>query len=135
MKQDADTQIIDMLKKNARMPFMQIAKELDVSEGTIRNRVHNMQKKGTIKRFTVETNNKASAIILVNTRAGMNTSSVAGKIKGLGASMVYEVAGKVDIACFFSTRGLDETNDLVEKIRGIDGVISTETIPVLKSLD
>ena len=44
--------IIKILKENARTPYLNIAKELKVSESTIRNRVSNLQENGIIKRFS-----------------------------------------------------------------------------------
>ena len=53
-----DSSIIEMLSKNARMPFIQIARKLRVSESTIRKRVSNLEKKEVIKKYSlvVDTN-------------------------------------------------------------------------------
>jgi len=48
-----DLSIIEFLSKNSRMPFMQIAKKLKVSESTIRKRVSNLEKKGVIKKYSL----------------------------------------------------------------------------------
>ena len=47
-----DFEIIRILRNNARMPFLGIAKHLKVSESTIRSRVNNLQKTGVIKRYS-----------------------------------------------------------------------------------
>ena len=129
-----DTLLLEILKENSRTPFMRIAKELGVSEGTIRNRVYNLEKKGIIKRFTVELGNMATAIVTINVKTGINTREVANKIKKLGASRIFEVAGKTDIICFVKTRSLEETNEFIDQVRDIEGVFSTETIPVMREV-
>jgi len=53
MLDPVDFGIIKILKDNARTPYLNIAKELKVSESTIRNRVSNLQENGIIKRFSV----------------------------------------------------------------------------------
>ena len=47
-----DFEIIRVLRNNARMPFLGIAKHLKVSESTVRSRANNLQKTGVIKRYS-----------------------------------------------------------------------------------
>lgn len=129
-----DEMIIRMLRENSRTPFLRIAEEAGVSEGTIRNRVRSLVKKGVIKRFTIDTAGQASSVIMVSTSTSVSTRKTAEEIKKLGASGVLEVAGKSDIICFIKTRSLEETNRLVDSIRSIRGVASTETMPVMKEI-
>ncbi len=49
-----DVEILKMLKVNSRMPNTEIARELGISEGTVRRRINRMIKAGVIKKFTVE---------------------------------------------------------------------------------
>jgi len=42
-------QIIGMLEVDGRLPFKEIAKKLDVSEGTVRNRVNRMKDSGVLQ--------------------------------------------------------------------------------------
>ena len=53
-----DLNVIEILSKNSRTPFLQIAKKLKVSESTIRKRVSNLEKNGVIKKYSlvVDTN-------------------------------------------------------------------------------
>ena len=52
MIDDADKQILDILRNNGRMPFLEIAKKLKISESTVRKRVSNMEEKGVIKKYS-----------------------------------------------------------------------------------
>ena len=48
-----DDKIIEILKKDSRRPFVEIATELNVSEGTIRSRVKKLFEEGVIQSFTI----------------------------------------------------------------------------------
>lgn len=131
---DLDQEIITALQKDARVAFLQLAKTLKVSEGTIRNRVFRLQKQKIIRNFTVNLTTEASAFVEIMTDPRVSTSDISVKIKALGIPQVYELAGRVTIVCLIKTKGLSETNDIVEAIRRIDGVQQTETFPVLKTV-
>ena len=51
---DVDLRIIDLLKQNSRMSFIEIGKRVGLSEGAVRRRVKLLVEKGVIKRFTIE---------------------------------------------------------------------------------
>jgi len=50
---DTDKEILSVLGDNARAPFLDIAKQLGVSESTIRKRVGNLEDRGVIKKYSV----------------------------------------------------------------------------------
>jgi len=49
---DTDKEILDILRNNGRMPFLEIAKKLKISESTIRKRVKDMENAGVIKKYS-----------------------------------------------------------------------------------
>ncbi|KAA0009450.1 MAG: Lrp/AsnC family transcriptional regulator [Thermoplasmata archaeon] len=51
MLDEIDKKILEILQKNARTPYTQIAKEIGLSEGAIRKRVESLEKKGVIKKY------------------------------------------------------------------------------------
>ena len=52
MLDETDIGILEILRKNARTPFLGIAKKLRISESTIRKRVKELEKKGVIKKYS-----------------------------------------------------------------------------------
>ena len=46
---DLNREIIKLLQQDGRLPYKDIARALDVSEGTIRNRVQSMKQSGALK--------------------------------------------------------------------------------------
>jgi DNA-binding Lrp family transcriptional regulator len=129
-----DDKIIDILKKDSRKPFVEIANELNVSEGTIRSRVKKLFEDGVIQSFTIKTSSKnVKAIIEVKIDVNVNTSDVASRISQYdGVSEVYEVTGEEDIVAIIDVTSSPQLNDIIEQIRRFDNVQSTRTRLILK---
>ena len=125
-----DKRIIAILKKNARTPFMQIAQQVDVSEGTVRNRVKELTAQGIIKQFTIATTKDVAAVVGVITQTGTKTNSITAAITKY-VTAAYEVSGKYDIIALIPGSTAEEINTTVERIRTIAGVSDTETFTVL----
>ena len=114
-----DENIIEILKKDSRKPFVEIADELKVSEGTIRSRVRKLFDEGVIQSFTIKTSSKnVKAIIEVKIDVNVNTSEVANQIaKFDGVSEVFEVTGEEDIVAIIDVTSSPQLNDIIERIR------------------
>ena len=126
-----DSRIMDFLRKDARMPFLQIAEKLKVSEGTIRKRVKDLIAEDQIRRFTIETNNSIFAVVGIETETKTETRKIGEQIKSLGVSEIYEVTGRFDIIASIPMHDIELVNNMLEKIRAIQGVLHTETFTVL----
>ncbi|MBI5636091.1 Lrp/AsnC family transcriptional regulator, partial [Candidatus Micrarchaeota archaeon] len=100
---ELDKKIIGYLQDDSRRPFVEIAKHLSVSEGTIRKRVADMLKSKDITKFTLLLgNNSVSAVMAVNV-SGKKTGVIAKEIKELyGVRQVYELAGEYDVFCIIT---------------------------------
>jgi len=128
---ELDKQILLELEKNAREPFLQIAKKVKVSEGTIRKRVSDMMKQGLIKKFTVEVSGNVSAIIGIQTNPHVKTKEIVKRLKDLKVTRIFELTGRFDILCYLSSYSLENVNTIIEEIRAIEGINHTETFTVL----
>lgn len=130
---ETDRQIVDRLKEDGRASYTDIAEELGVSEGTVRNRVKQMREEGTIERFTVEVgeSERISAIVMV---AVDPDSDIASIIDAFPAdSTVHEVTGNWDVIARFARDTSHDLNETLETIRKIAGVTETKTYTVLAS--
>ncbi|MDD1768874.1 MAG: AsnC family transcriptional regulator, partial [Methanomassiliicoccales archaeon] len=87
------------MKKDSRRPFVDIANQLKVSEGTIRSRVRKLIDDNIVQSFTIKTSGKnVKAIIEIKIDVNVNTSEVAREISKFdGVSDVFEVTGEEDI--------------------------------------
>jgi len=133
---ELDEQILKVLRSNARIPFVDIAFRLKISEGTIRSRIRKMVEDGVITRFTITTASKnIKALIMVSINININTSDVSKKIRKLeGVETVFEISGDDDIVVIVNVTNSDELNRIIESIRGISHTLSTRTSMILKEL-
>jgi DNA-binding Lrp family transcriptional regulator len=123
--------ILDILKEDGRASFTDIADELNVSEGTVRKRVQDMKEDGVIDRFTVELGSTAAkAIVMVKLSTNSGIDQV---LKDFPEDMaINEVAGEYDLIVEFERANNEEINQVLDKVRGIEGVKETKTYTVLK---
>jgi len=125
-----DLEILRILKDNARMKYVNIAKKVGLTEGSIRRSIKKLQEDGVIKRFTIETTAEFEGVVLVETEPTM-TSSVAKSMKKI-AARVFEVSGDYDIAAFIQAYTIDDLNRKIDAIRNLPGVLNTNTLIKLK---
>jgi Lrp/AsnC family transcriptional regulator, regulator for asnA, asnC and gidA len=129
-----DEKIIEILKRDSRRPFVDIANQLKVSEGTIRSRVRKLVDDNIIQSFTIKTSSKnVKAIIEIKINVNVNTSDVAANIaKFDGVSEVFEVTGEEDVVAIIDVTSSPQLNEIIERIRRFDNVQSTRTRLILK---
>lgn len=120
-----------MLKVNSRLPFVDIANKLNISEGTVRARVKKLIKSNSL-RFTIDYSKELKAIVMISVAVGTPTTNVANLIRNLGIKSIYEVSGQHDIVCFIESDEIENINDTIEKIRKITDIVDTNTLVVLK---
>tara|TARA_Y100000310_G_C20684967_1_gene818387 strand:- start:1706 stop:2107 length:402 start_codon:yes stop_codon:yes gene_type:complete len=129
---ETDTKIVKYLQDNGRMPFLKIAKELGVSEGTIRKRVAKLQANSVIKKFTVTLRNRIGAIVGIETNPHKETKQIVDSLNAIGLREIYEVTGRFDIVCVLDSVDTEAMNEQLEQIRRSEGVNHTETFTILK---
>jgi len=129
-----DEKIIELLKKDSRRPFVDIANQLKVSEGTVRSRVRKLVEEDVIQTFTIKTSSKnVKAVIEVKINVNINTSDVAAQIARFeGVSEVFEVTGEEDVVAIIDVTSSPQLNEIIERIRRFDNVQSTRTRLILK---
>jgi len=130
---ETDSRILEVLKRDARMPYTEVAEEVGTSEGTVRNRVERMEDEGVIRRFTVSTSvGNVRAMIEVEVDVDVETSEVSESVVGWdGVDFVWEVSGDEDIIVVVDVADTSEVNDLITRIRQIDETVSTRTRLIL----
>ena len=123
---ETDYKILDLLKQNSRATNANIASRVQLTEGAVRNRVRRLLQNRTIKRFTIETEVRIEAIVLIKTRT-KGSREILRKIRQI-ADRLFETAGEFDVAVHLASENLQEINAKVDRLRRVDGVISTMTL-------
>ena len=134
MVDNLDKNIMAILKKDSRCPFVEIAEQLGVSEGTIRSRVHKMVDDGVICGFTIKTSSKnVKAVVEIRIDVNTDTEEIATELSGYeGIIEVFEVTGDQDILAIIDVESTQHLNEIIEKVRRNDNILSTRTRLVLK---
>lgn len=122
------------MKKDSRSPYVDIAEKLKVSEGTVRSRVHKMTEDGIIRGFTIITSSKnVKALVEVRIDVNTDTEAIAKELSRYeGISEVFEVTGDQDIIAIVDVESSQSLNEIIERIRRYDNIISTRTRLILK---
>jgi Lrp/AsnC family transcriptional regulator of lysine biosynthesis len=137
MVDEIDEKIIEILKENARTTYVDIGKALNLSEGTVRNRIQALTDSKVIKRFTIDVSLTVGvkALTMVSVDPQIPTNQISDNILTLsGVETIYEVTGEYDIVTVVSSPSIEELNHTIEDIRIIKGVVKTNTIIVLRTI-
>jgi len=132
---EPDQKILEILRKNGRASYTEIAHAIGLSEAAVRKRVQRMIRKGIIRRFSVEYSieGEVRAIVLIKTAPPARTPEIAERIRTIeGMEAVYEVTGEYDAAALVRGMGINYINRCIDSIRSIQGVVSTYTMIILR---
>jgi Lrp/AsnC family transcriptional regulator for asnA, asnC and gidA len=126
-----DLKILRSLSRDGRKPYKGIAKELDVSDATIRKRVERMKRDGVIKQFHVLVNYEkvgqfVKAFIGLKVNPYKLQDIVAGLQNNPDVQVIYRTTGNWDILVEVILKDMKELNWFLEKQLSIDGIAETE---------
>lgn len=130
---DLDRRILNILRRDARTPYTEIAARVETSEGTVRNRVDRLTKNGIIERFTVTTRTgNVKAMIEVSVDMNVNTSAVSERMaEWEEVDFVWQVSGEDDIVLVVDCVDTQAVNDLITQAREMSEVKGTTTRLIL----
>ena len=125
-------QLIALLRQNARMNVADLAHRLKVSRGTVSNRIRKLEDDQVIVGYTVRLKPEAEPErirawmgVLVE---GNQTRRVITSLLGEpGVSALHDTNGRWDLLAELEVRSMAELSDVLERVRLISGIRSTET--------
>ncbi|MDH3387521.1 MAG: Lrp/AsnC family transcriptional regulator [Gammaproteobacteria bacterium] len=131
--------IIKMLQVDGRRSYKDIAKELKVSEGTIRNRIQSMKEIGALRIVAVADPTtigyKADAMIGLKVAPGHTIEEVSKRLgKSVDVVYILWVSGRYDLLIEIVTNDQGNFLEFLEtQIHGQLDIASSETMPGLKN--
>lgn len=133
---ETDNKIIELLDQDGRMSYRQISRELDISVGTIHNRVDKLMKTGVIKKFIpfLDHNKlgyKLTAIIGVRVKGGVLKNWETKTAYHKNVLGVYDVTGEYDAILLAKFRDTTELDGFIKDLLKEPGVQRTYTQTVL----
>jgi Lrp/AsnC family transcriptional regulator for asnA, asnC and gidA len=131
-----DHKILEIINKDARTPYRQISRDLDISVGTVHNRVDKLIKTGVIKKF---------APIMDHRKLGYGLTSIIGvRVKGgklenwenkksfdTNVLGIYDVTGEYDAFLIAKFKDTDELDKFIKDLLKEPDVERTYTQTVL----
>ena len=94
-----DRAILAVLRDSARAPFVDIAKQVGVTERTVRTRMRRMEDVGVVRGYTIrEAGIGLTALVRLKIGPGTEIGTLAGEFSTWpGVECVYEVSGDADL--------------------------------------
>lgn len=129
---DIDHALIAALRRDGRASLSELALRLGVARATVRARMERLQATGEIAGFTVLTRGDATAS---NIRAlmmigieGRGAEKTMARLAGIPAvQAVHSTNGRWDLIAEIGTATLLELDEVMFRVREIDGVVTSET--------
>jgi Lrp/AsnC family transcriptional regulator for asnA, asnC and gidA len=131
--------IIDFLSKDSSTPFVEIAKQIGISDATVHIRVRRLLAAGIINKFTISVDNNRLgydhlAFMGINVEPGFAEELTDELSKVDEVLEIHEMHGRFDLLLKVRAKDLDQMRDIVvNKIRILPHIIETELMTVLKS--
>ena len=131
--------ILDVLSKNSSLPFVELAKQIGISDATIHTRVKKLLTLGIIKKFTIFVDNDLLgydhlAFINLKIERGRTEETTNSLMKIEEILEIHEIYDKFDLLIKIRTKNLDNLRDIiVNKILSINYIKETELMTVLRT--
>jgi DNA-binding Lrp family transcriptional regulator len=136
-----DYQLIELLKVNARLPMVNLAKALGCARSTAQLRLKALEDAGVITGYTVGVSSpRASlgirAMVLISMESQNEPDVVRTLARRHEITKLYSVSGRYDLCAMLITESTQELDAVLDKIRVIKGVVDTfSTIMLSTKLD
>ncbi len=135
---EVDTLLISELRRDGRASVSDLAHRLNVSRATVRTRMDRLRSSGEIAGFAVLTRSDVSeapvrGLMMIGIE-GRGGDRITAKLTGMPAVMaVHSTNGKWDMIVEIATDSLVELDEVIRRIRNLEGVMTSETNLILST--
>ncbi|WP_210418616.1 Lrp/AsnC family transcriptional regulator [Aliikangiella coralliicola] len=129
---DKDRKLISLLRDNARMPVVILAKKLGVSRATVQNRINKLEQNGVVQGYTLKLKPEAESHLVrlfmnITVKAKNETAVIKDLQSFPQVVAIHHTSGHWDLMAEIRAESLPSLNTLLGEIRLIDGIEQTET--------
>ena len=127
-----DQQLLSLLRKDARASIATLAQKLGVSRGTVTNRIARLEDVGVIVGYTVRLRpdaepNEIRAWMSIAVEGNETRAVIASLLGEPGVASLHDTNGRWDLLAELRAANLSELSQVLERIRLVRGISSTET--------
>lgn len=141
MIDETDIEIINILIKNGRTPYADIAKQVGMKSPSVIERIKKLESEGIIKKYTTELNYKKlgydiTAFIGISIDNTQHITDFEQEISTLSDEIVecHHVTGDFTMILKVITKNTSTLSKLIKTLRNISGVQKTNTILVFSTI-
>ncbi|MFT6674079.1 MAG: DNA-binding Lrp family transcriptional regulator [Sulfitobacter sp.] len=135
---ETDHRLIAALRHDARMSLSDLAARLTLSRATVRARVARLRDGGEIVGFSVVTradvmHDPVRGLMMIGIE-GRGTERITRQLSGMAElRAVHSTNGRWDVIVEIGTETLEQFDEVLYRIRKLDGVVASETSLLLKT--
>lgn len=136
---DLDRRLISALRKDGRAPVAVLAEQLGIARGTVTNRIEKLKSHGVVVGFSVRIRDydeagRIRAISFIEV-VGRTTDHVITELRGFPEIIaLHTTNGGWDLVAEISCESLSGFDEILRRMRGIKGVVNSETSLLLSSV-
>ncbi len=129
---EVDVRILSKLRENARMSNVKIARDLAISEATVRRRIQALEEKGIIQGYSCYLNyqlieNPVKAYVHLAVDAAHRERVVSRICAHSRAVAVYRVTGDHDVLCVMLFIDMSELHEFLDRHLQMEGILDVQT--------
>lgn len=135
---ELDQQLLSYLRRDARLPIASLANATNVARATVKSRLDRLVRSGLIKSFTIEMgaefrNATVRALVQVEIQGRMADHVTQQLLRITEVRTVHSTNGRWDLIAELEASDLRSFDEVLRRIRLIDGVNLTESNILLSS--
>ncbi len=129
---DTDRALIALLRKDARTPIATLAAKLKVSRGTVSNRLRKLEDEQVIVGYSLRLRPDAEpdqirAWMGVRVEGNQTRAVIASLLGEPGVQALHDTNGRWDLLAEIRAQNMPELSQVLERVRLVKGIATTET--------
>jgi len=135
---ETDSRLIAALRHDARASLSDLSIRLGLSRTTVRSRIEKLQRRGDILGFTVvlraDTARDPVRGLMMIAIEGRGTERIIRQLQGMvEIRAVHSTNGRWDVIVEIGTDTLEQFDEVLFRVRKLDGVVASETSLLLST--
>jgi Lrp/AsnC family transcriptional regulator, leucine-responsive regulatory protein len=132
-----DLTLLSALQAEGRLRLEDLARRVELAPSSVHDRLRRLQRDGVIRRWTIDVSPEAlglSVLAMIGVQASRPCSEFIGALEQIREiEECHSVAGQLSVMLKVRVANTEHLLELIERLRRIPGVDSTETTVVLKT--